>query len=114
MIKKHVDPQENFAIVRSKFIQKFKKDLNLPKHGGSLKGRVAIITGANRGIGNAIAIELAKEGVNIVIAAKTVESKEKTMETIYDAQKQIEAYGVKALPVKCDVRNESEIINVVD
>jgi len=56
-----------------------------PKAGYSLKGKVAIITGGNRGIGYATAEALAEEGCNIVIGAKTVVSKELTVETIYMA-----------------------------
>lgn len=56
-----------------------------PKAGYSLKGKVALITGGNRGIGYATAEALAEEGCNIVIGAKTVVSKELTVETIYMA-----------------------------
>ncbi len=54
-----------------------------PREGYSLKGAVAIITGGNRGIGFATAIELAKKGCNLVIGAKTVVPREKTKETIW-------------------------------
>ena len=75
----------------------------------SLKGRVAFITGASRGIGKVIALALAKEGVNIVIAAKSTESTEKLPGSIYDTAKEVEALGAKALPLVCNVRNIEEI-----
>ena len=51
----------------------------------NLSGKTAIITGASRGIGKAIATALAKEGCNIVIAAKTTEPHPKLEGTIYTA-----------------------------
>lgn len=85
-----------------------------PKAGYSLKGKVAIITGGNRGIGFATAEALAEEGCNIVIGAKTVVSKEMTVETIYMARDNlVERFGVKVLAVKCDVRSDEDLENLV-
>ncbi len=80
----------------------------------SLKGRVAIISGASRGVGRAVALSLAKEGCNIVVAAKTVEETPNLPGTIYSVAKEIEELGVKALPVQCDVRNMDNITNLVE
>ncbi len=76
--------------------------------------KTAFISGASRGIGKAIAIRLAKEGANIIIAAKTVEENAKLGGTIFSAAKEIEAAGGKALPVQCDIRFEDQIKNAVD
>ncbi len=75
----------------------------------SLKGRTALITGGSRGIGKAIAERLAKEGVNIAIAAKTVEPHPKLEGTIFSAAEEIKALGVEVLPLACDIRNEEQI-----
>jgi citronellol/citronellal dehydrogenase len=80
-----------------------------PKATETLKDRVALITGASRGIGKNIALALAKQGVNIVIAAKSTESTEKLPGSIYDTAKEVEALGAKALPIQCNVRNIEEI-----
>jgi hypothetical protein len=85
------------------------------KPGYTLKGKVAIITGGNRGIGYACAEQLAREGCHIVIGAKTVVSKEKTVETIYMARDQLlKEFGVRVLAVKCDVRSDIDLENLVN
>ncbi|RYZ29969.1 MAG: NAD(P)-dependent oxidoreductase [Chitinophagaceae bacterium] len=80
----------------------------------SLQNRTALITGGSRGIGKAIAARLAREGYNIAIAAKTTEPHPKLEGTIYTAAKEIEALGVKCLPLQCDIRNEEQIQAAVD
>lgn len=80
----------------------------------SFKNRTAFITGASRGIGKAIALRLAKEGANIVVAAKSVEENPKLGGTIYSAAQEIEQAGGKALAVQCDIRDEAQIQNAVD
>ncbi len=75
----------------------------------SLKGRVAIITGASRGIGRAIALGLAQKGCDIVVAAKSTESTEKLPGSIYTVAKEVEAAGARALPFKIDIRDADHI-----
>lgn len=79
----------------------------------SLIGKTAFITGASRGIGKAIALKLAEQGVNIVVAAKSVIENEKLGGTIFSAAKEIEALGVKALAVQCDIRDDAMVQNAV-
>jgi citronellol/citronellal dehydrogenase len=74
----------------------------------------ALITGGSRGIGKAIALRLAKEGYNIAIAAKTTEPHPKLEGTIYTAAKEIEAVGVRCLPLQCDIRFEDQVQKAVD
>jgi citronellol/citronellal dehydrogenase len=76
--------------------------------------KTAFISGATRGIGKAIALRLAKEGANIVIAAKSVEENAKLGGTIFSAAKEIETAGGKAFAVQCDIRFEEQIRNAVD
>ncbi|MCZ2298983.1 MAG: NAD(P)-dependent oxidoreductase [Chitinophagales bacterium] len=80
----------------------------------SFQNKTVFITGASRGIGKAIALKLAKEGANIVIASKSVEENPKLGGTIFTAAKEIEAAGGKALPVQTDIRFEEQIINAVN
>jgi citronellol/citronellal dehydrogenase len=75
----------------------------------SLQGRVAIITGASRGIGRAIALGLARHGCHIVVAAKSVEPTERLPGSIHTVAKEVEALGVSALPIQVDVRDADQI-----
>src|SRR5262245_50521831 len=75
----------------------------------SLQGRTLFITGASRGIGEAIALRAARDGANVVIAAKTAEPHPKLPGTIYTAAKAIEEAGGKALPLVVDVRYEEQV-----
>lgn len=75
--------------------------------------KTIFITGASRGIGKTIALRLAAEGANIVIAAKSIEENEKLGGTIYTAAKEVEAAGGKALPVQADIRFEEQVENAV-
>src|SRR5205814_10504442 len=75
----------------------------------SLKGRVAVVTGASRGIGRAIAVGLARAGCDVVIAAKSTESTAKLPGSIFTVAAEVEALGVRALPVPVDVRDADQI-----
>ena len=79
----------------------------------TLKGKTLFITGASRGIGLAIALRAARDGANIAIASKSVKPHPKLEGTIFEAAKEIEKTGGRALPIQCDVRHEEEIENAV-
>jgi citronellol/citronellal dehydrogenase len=75
----------------------------------SLKGRVAIITGASRGIGRAIALGLARSGCDIVVAAKSTASSERLPGSIFTVAEEVERLGVRALAAQVDVRDGEQI-----
>jgi citronellol/citronellal dehydrogenase len=75
----------------------------------TLAGRTLFITGASRGIGLAIALRAARDGANVAIAAKTERPHPKLPGTIHDAAAAIEAAGGKALPIRCDIREEDQV-----
>lgn len=80
-----------------------------------LKDRVAIVTGASRGIGKACALALAKEGAKLVLASKSLdESDPRLPGTLRDVQKEIEALGGEAMAVQCDVRHVEQIEAMVN
>ena len=81
---------------------------------GKLAGKTLYISGASRGIGLEMAKKAARDGANIVVAAKTAEPHPKLPGTIYTAAKEIEDLGGKALPVVVDVRSESAIQESVE
>jgi citronellol/citronellal dehydrogenase len=74
-----------------------------------LRGKTLFITGGSRGIGLAIALRAARDGANVAIAAKTAEPNPKLPGTIHTAAAEIEKAGGKALPIPCDIRDESAV-----
>ena len=75
----------------------------------NLSGKTLFITGASRGIGLAIALRAARDGANIAIAAKSAVPNPKLPGTIHSAAAAVEAAGGRALPLKCDIREEDEV-----
>jgi|HubBroStandDraft_1064217.scaffolds.fasta_scaffold45081_4 citronellol/citronellal dehydrogenase len=80
---------------------------------GTLKGKTLFITGASRGIGKAIGLRAARDGANVVIAAKTQEPHPKLPGTIHSAALEMEHMGGQALAVGCDIRSEDQIAGAV-
>jgi citronellol/citronellal dehydrogenase len=80
----------------------------------NLKGKTLFITGASRGIGLAIAKRAARDGANIVIAAKTSDPNPKLPGTIHSAAAEIEAAGGHALALQTDIRDEASVLAAVE
>jgi citronellol/citronellal dehydrogenase len=78
-----------------------------------MSGKTAFITGASRGIGEAIALKLAAAGANIVVIGKTVQEDERLGGTIHTAVEKINEAGGVGLAVQCDIRDEAQIRNAV-
>jgi citronellol/citronellal dehydrogenase len=77
---------------------------------GKLDGKVAIITGASRGIGKAVAIEFAKEGASVAVIGRTVEPLKTGLSgTILETADQIKAAGGKVLAIQTNVLVEGEV-----
>jgi citronellol/citronellal dehydrogenase len=75
----------------------------------SLQGKTLFITGASRGIGREIALRAARDGANIVIAAKSAEAHAKLPGTIHTVAAEVEAAGGNALAIQLDVRDEDAV-----
>ncbi len=74
-----------------------------------LKNKTIFISGGSRGIGLEIALRAARDGANVVIAAKTAQPHPSLPGTIYTAAEAIEAAGGRALPLLCDIREEGQV-----
>jgi citronellol/citronellal dehydrogenase len=78
-----------------------------------LRGRVALVTGASRGIGKALAIRLAREGADVVVAAKSEQSSERLPGSIHETVDEIRALGRRAIAVPTDVRDEEAVRRMI-
>ena len=72
----------------------------------NLVGQTALVTGGSKGIGRAICLALAKEGVNVIIAARNESKIKETMEMLKEM-------GGKAIAIRTDVRNEEDVKNMI-
>ena len=72
-----------------------------------LKGKTAVVTGASRGIGRAIAIKLATLGVNIVVNYRN------SFDAVQEVVKEIQALGARALAVQCDISSFKDVENMM-
>ncbi len=79
----------------------------------ALQGKTVFITGATRGIGQAIALRCARDGANIVVTGKTVKPHATLPGTIHSVAKEVEAAGGKALAIALDIRDDSAITAAV-
>jgi citronellol/citronellal dehydrogenase len=80
----------------------------------TLHGKTLFITGASRGIGLAIALRAARDGANVVVAAKTEQPDPRLPGTIYTAVEEIDKAGGRGLAARCDIRFEEQVQAAVD
>lgn len=80
----------------------------------TLNGKTIFMSGGSRGIGLAIAVRAARDGANVVIAAKTAQAHPSLPGTIYTAAREIEHAGGNALPLICDIRDDAQIEEAVN
>ncbi|MBK1852235.1 NAD(P)-dependent oxidoreductase [Marinobacter sp. 1-4A] len=80
----------------------------------TLKNQTVFITGASRGIGRAIALACARQGANVIIAAKSDTPHPKLPGTIHTVAEEVHAAGGQALPLVLDVRDEDQIKQRID
>ena len=79
-----------------------------------MKDKVGIITGSSRGLGKVLAMDFAREGAKVVVAARTEVENQLLPGTIYKTAEDIKAEGGYALPIMCDVTSEESVVEMVD
>jgi citronellol/citronellal dehydrogenase len=80
----------------------------------TLQGKTLFVTGASRGIGLAIALRAARDGANIIVAAKTAQPDPRLPGTVYTAVEEIESAGGRGLACVVDIRHEEQIQAAVE
>ncbi len=84
------------------------------REGTPLAGKVAVVTGASRGIGRATAIALARAGADVVVAARTVEEGQARLPgTIAETAREVEALGRRVLAVPTDLTRDEQVEELV-
>ncbi|GGC58371.1 SDR family oxidoreductase [Haloferax sulfurifontis] len=78
------------------------------------EGRTAFITGTSRGIGKAIALDLADRGVNVVSTGKTVDGREDLPGTIVETTEEIRERGGNSIWCQLDVRDDDSVRTAID
>lgn len=78
-----------------------------------LKQKVAIVTGASRGIGKAIAVELARNGATVIVAARTQKAPRTIRGTIHQTVAEIESFGGTAVAIKTKITRPDMIDRMV-
>ncbi|MDP1541085.1 MAG: SDR family oxidoreductase [Moraxellaceae bacterium] len=79
----------------------------------SWQGKTIFMTGGSRGIGRAIALKMAAQGANIVIAAKTASPHPRLAGTVHSVAEEVRAAGGRCLPLVVDARDEAQLVNAV-
>src|SRR5262249_36355249 len=80
-----------------------------PRSGGAgvkLEGKVALVTGAGRGIGRGISIAFGEQGASVVLASRTESS-------LQEASRLVEETGAQVLPIVCDVGDPAQVERTV-
>ena len=80
----------------------------------ALTDKVAVVTGSSRGIGKAVALELARQGADIVVCARTETQEGELPGTIHETAEAVRALGRRALAVKMDVTQQVDVQGMVD
>jgi citronellol/citronellal dehydrogenase len=80
---------------------------------GRLQDRVVLVTGASRGVGEAVALACAAEGAHLVLASKTIDPHPKLDGTLGEVAERVRALGREALVLALDVRSAENVDEVV-
>jgi dehydrogenase/reductase SDR family member 1 len=81
---------------------------------GALDGKVAVVTGASRGVGKGIALGLGEAGATVYITGRSLESSDDPRGSLNQTAKEIDALGGKGVPVKCDHADDAQVMAVFD
>ena len=79
-----------------------------------LTGKIALVTGATRGIGKGIALQLGEAGATVYITGRTLKSKPGSFGSLEDTANEIRARGGKCIPLQVDHENDDQIAKLFE